>query len=616
MATRMVVGEAGRSLTRSLQHWRGASSSSILAPASAAVQAAQTQTPTETLPRKARVTAPASRSYGGTRGGKEQVKSFSESVSRGYASSSSATAERRIPFPFTKEVSALGAFLAAGFVGSTLVPEVAHTEEEKKKPWPVFTRDDVAKHNKESEGVWIIHGSKVYDITEFVQNHPGGVSKIMLAAGKSVEPFWQIYQQHLGNQAVQDILGELQVGELDAKDVAGLAEELDTSDPYSKEPPTHPALSVHYSKPVNAEIPPTLLMDSWITPNDLWYVRHHHPVPVAAIDASSPMELTMEVCLGGKLEKSETITLEDLKRKFKKREIVATMQCGGNRRSGLNGVDDTKGTSWDVGAISNAKWGGVLLKDVLSHMGIHEPEDAEKRGIKHVQFESHDGMTASIPIEKVLNPYGDVLVAYEMNGVDIPKSHGYPLRAIVPGVVGVRNVKWLKSITLSDEESKGPWQRGMNYKVFSPSVKDLNTVDIASVPTIQEQPVQSVIVSPQDRETIEIVPGEDIDIKGYAWSGGGRGIIRVDVSIDSGKNWHTAQLKEGSEQNPSKAWAWTFWEVSIPAPEGKEKVDIVCKATDYAHNCQPETPASIWNLRGLNNNCWHHVHVNLDDVTL
>ena len=152
--------------------------------------------------------------------------------------------------------------------------------------------------------------------------------------------------------------------------------------------------------------------------------------------------------------------------------------------------------------------------------------------------------------------------------------------------------------------------------MFSPSVKDLNTVDIASVPTIQEQPVQSVIVSPQDRETIEIVPGEDIDIKGYAWSGGGRGIIRVDVSIDSGKNWHTAQLKEGSEQNPSKAWAWTFWEVSIPAPEGKEKVDIVCKATDYAHNCQPETPASIWNLRGLNNNCWHHVHVNLDDVTL
>ena len=226
-------------------------------------------------------------------------------------------------------------------------------------------------------------------------------------------------------------------------------------------------------------------------------------------------------------------------------------------------------------------------------------------------------MKASIPIEKVLNPYGDVLIAYEMNGVSIPASHGFPLRVIVPGFVGVRNVKWLKSICFSDTESDGPWQQGMNYKVFSPSIKDLNGVDIDKVPTIQEQPVQSVIVSPLNGEKIEVVDDDEITIKGYSWSGGGKGIIRVDVSIDNGITWHTATLKEGSEQNPMRAWAWTFWETTIPLsgpmPDGKV-IEICCKATDYAHNCQPETPESIWNLRGLNNNSWHRVRVSLEAV--
>ncbi|QDZ17568.1 sulfite oxidase [Chloropicon primus] len=528
--------------------------------------------------------------------------------------------------PLFARASAAGALL----LGATTLalateghpkPRVVHAEAVAPAPGrdlPVFSRGEVEGHDTLEKGIWVICGDKVYDITEFVQNHPGGASKIMLAAGKSVEPFWQIYQQHLGNPAVQEILGDLQIGWLDPKDVAGMELDLDRNDPYAREPKTHPALSVHYAKPVNAEIPPSLLMDSWITPNDLWYVRHHHPVPVEHIEGRDKLSLELGVSLGGS-HTTQVLSLQDLKEKFEKKKVVATMQCGGNRRGGLNGVDDTKGTSWDVGAISNAEWAGVSLLELLRHMGVEGPEDAEKKGIKHVQFESHDGMTASIPIEKALNPYGDTIIAYEMNGVDIPKKNGYPLRAIVPGVVGVRNVKWLKSITLSSEEAEGPWQRGMNYKVFSPSVKDLNSVDIASVPTIQEQPVQSVIVSPQDGETLEVVPEEELEIKGYSWSGGGRGVIRVDVSIDSGKSWHTATLKEGSEQNPMRAWAWTFWEVSIPVPvsQGKvaTKVDICCKATDYAHNCQPETPDSIWNLRGLNNNSWHHVNVNLDDVS-
>ena len=77
-------------------------------------------------------------------------------------------------------------------------------------------------------------------------------------------------------------------------------------------------------------------------------------------------------------------------------------------------------------------------------------------------------------------------------------------------------MKWVKSIRLSSEEAEGPWQRGMNYKVFSPSVKDLNGVDIDKVPTIMEMPVQSVIVSPQNGQEVEMAPGEDMTVKGYA----------------------------------------------------------------------------------------------------
>lgn len=96
----------------------------------------------------------------------------------------------------------------------------------------------------------------------------------------------------------------------------------------------------------------------------------------------------------------------------------------------------------------------------------HLDDNGAINGLKHVQFVSEDGMEASIPLQKALNRRGDVLLAYEMNGEDVPPQHGWPLRVIVPGHVGVRNVKWIKSIRLSSEEAKGAWQRGMAYKVL------------------------------------------------------------------------------------------------------------------------------------------------------
>lgn len=129
----------------------------------------------------------------------------------------------------------------------------------------------------------------------------------------------------------------------------------------------------------------------------------------------------------------------------------------------------------------------------------------------------------------------------------------------------------------------------------------------SSVPPIYELPVQSVICEPEAGSVLE--DDEEVTVKGYAWSGGGRGIVRVDLSADGGKTWHSAELSP-TEQPLYKTYAWTFWEGTIPLPKDhKGEVEIVCKAADTAYNVQPDNVEGIWNLRGVLSNAWHRVPV-------
>ena len=209
----------------------------------------------------------------------------------------------------------------------------------------------------------------------------------------------------------------------------------------------------------------------------------------------------------------------------------------------------------------------------------------------------------------------------------------YPVRVIVPGHVGVRNVKWVEQIVASAEEAQGPWQRGIAYKGFSPSVKSFEGIDVSAILSMQEMPVQSTIVFPAPPHSSKakstgrapsmtpdfvVEDGDDsVSVKGWAYSGGGRGIARVDVSADGGRTWHTAELGEGSEQNPRRAWAWTFWEIDVPLPTparaGDPPLELCCRCTDASYNVQPERPEPFWNKRGLNNNAWHRVVVPVVD---
>lgn len=402
------------------------------------------------------------------------------------------------------------------------------------------------------------------------------------------------------------------MGELRAED-RKQQQAVRSSDPYSSDPERHPVLRINSLKPFNAEPPPEILTDSYITPSAVFFKRNHLPVP--QVDPAS-YRLQVEGLQGGTL----TLTLDDLKTKFPKHTVTATLQCAGNRRSEMNQVRQVKGLNWGIAAISNATWGGAKLRDVLLAAG-YGPDDA--RWARHVQFEGLDkdatGTTygASIPLSKAVGEDGDVLLAYEMNGEDVPADHGFPVRVLVPGTVGARNVKWLSRVVVSGEESGSHWQQN-DYKGFSPGT-DWDTVDFKSAPAIQELPVQSAVTSPADGAVVDR-GAEEVTVKGYAWSGGGREVVRVDVSLDGGKTWQVAELRtgdKGGEAEPSpppgRAWAWKLWELTLPLPAGAQQLDVVCKAVDSSYNMQPDTVAPIWNLRGVLSNAWHRVKVKIRD---
>jgi len=129
---------------------------------------------------------------------------------------------------------------------------------------------------------------------------------------------------------------------------------------------------------------------------------------------------------------------------------------------------------------------------------------------------------------------------------------------------------------------------------------------------IQEYPVQAAICSPVDGATVDAEDGE-VTVRGYAMSGGGRGIQRVDVTVDGGQTWHAAHLHP-SPQLYGRQWAWTIWEATVPLLEttkNGQRVEIAAKATDTSHNTQPETDVGIWNMRGLLENRWHRVYINV-----
>lgn len=233
---------------------------------------------------------------------------------------------------------------------------------------------------------------------------------------------------------------------------------------------------------------------------------------------------------------------------------------------------------------------------------------------------------ASIPLYKAMDPRGDVILAYEMNGEPLTRDHGYPLRVVVPGVVGARHVKWLGRVRVADEEHLSHWQRG-DYKGFSPST-DWDTVDFSKSTSMQNMPVTSAICNMETGDTIEAMKtadGSRLEVQGYAWSGGGNKILRVDVTADGGRTWHVAELQHGAaetgQQPTGRNWAWALWRAQVPLQEtdaktGTQSVEVWSKAVDANYNVQPETFENTWNLRGVLSHAYCRVRVNVRKLSV
>ncbi|KAF9152178.1 hypothetical protein BG015_005667 [Linnemannia schmuckeri] len=380
---------------------------------------------------------------------------------------------------------------------------------------------------------------------------------------------------------------------------------------YSQDPPR--ILSnylVHAPKPFNAEPHLPLLVNAGlITPTDVFFKRNHGPIPdirledhqvyigVQGLDESQPVEW-------------KALNMHDIMTRWPKATITASLQCAGNRREGLAQLKEVKGVIWKAGTISNAVWSGPRLCDILKDIaGV--PEDLHNEMIRnyHVSFEADDHVKedacygSSIPLRKAMDPLGDVIIAYEMNGQPLTRDHGFPLRVVVPGYIGARSVKFLQKILVQPQESTSFFQR-RDYKILPPWI-DSSNVDTAWDTTVSlgEMNVQCVICTPMEKEII-LCP-KPVIVKGYAISGGGRAIYRVELSVDGGKTWEPV---DKIEQTPDKIsgmyWAWALWEKKVP--KILTTSELVVRAYDSSGNMQPEFP--IWNYRGVMNNAWFRVN--------
>ncbi|UJR09097.1 hypothetical protein I4U23_013344 [Adineta vaga] len=507
--------------------------------------------------------------------------------------------------------------LIAGYLFSKYNP-IVHADTktsisigERKPALPTYSMTEVAKHTTQEKGYWLAYKDGVYDVSPFVENHPGG-KQILKTAGKALEACWKIFTIHQIDH-VYEILEEYRIGNLPPGErEANEKSQEEVLDLFQYDPERINAKEnffIRSEKPFNAETKPAVLVSSFLTPVDKFYVRNHMHVPFVNIN-----DYKLEI---GDQTSTYTLSYDELKEKYQSHTVTSALQCAGNRRAAMNNDQQgsVQGTAWYVGAIGNARWTGVKLRDVL------ESFDLAKEGT-HVQFFGLDCDTsqrcygASIPLEKALSD--DVLIAYQMNDETLSSDHGYPLRILVPGTVGARSVKWVNRIVVSSKESDSHWQKA-DYKVLPPSIKQPQQVDYDRVPSVQESNVQSAICYPSSNEDgnkvkiLSVKPNSDdiknqkLTIKGYAVSGGGRQIQNVQLSFDHGKTWIQTELEQLT-QPYMRAWAWTLWSSHIPLKDlPSEPFDIVCRAMDIHTNSQPDTPMGIWNIRGVMNNSWHKI---------
>ncbi len=335
------------------------------------------------------------------------------------------------------------------------------------------------------------------------------------------------------------------------------------------------------------------LLDDKVTPNSVMFIRNNGKIP-EDIDINT-WALTID---GESVKQEKTYSLAELKSKFKHYTYQLTLECGGNGRKEFN--PPTKGNQWDVGAVYCANWTGVRLRDILEDAGIKD--NAVYIGYHaadtHLSGDpTKEPISRGVPMSKALED--ETLVAFQMNGEDIPLAHGYPLRLVAGGWPASVSGKWLKRISIRNIVHDGPKMTGDSYKVPCEPVAPGSEVDEKDMCIIESMPVKSLITYPKSGATIDL--GKKMEIRGHAWAGD-LTVTNMHYSIDFGETWQSCTLEK-----PVNRLAWQHFKANVAFPK-KGYYEVWAKATDSKGVSQPMVLPG-WNPKGYLNNACHRIAV-------
>jgi len=354
----------------------------------------------------------------------------------------------------------------------------------------------------------------------------------------------------------------------------------------------NPEMIILSDQPWNVEARPHQLDDA-ITPFENIFIRNNGLIP-ENIDAAN-----WTLTVGGEsVNKEKTYTLAELKKKFKPYTYQLVLECGGNGRAGF--YPPTAGNQWEEGAVYCSEWTGIRLKDLLQDVGIKS--DAVYIGYygtdKHLNGDaSKPVISRGVPISKAMQD--ETLLAWSLNGKDIPLAHGYPLRLVCGGWPASVSGKWLNKIVVRNKEHDGEKMTGDSYRMPKHPVAPGDEIDEKHLVIIESMPVKSLITYPKTGAMFG--KSKKLNVRGHAWAGEFE-VSEVQVSIDFGATWSKCSLKK-----PANRLAWQQWSTELTFPEAGY-YEIWAKATDSQGISQPMVIPG-WNPKGYLNNACHRIAV-------
>lgn len=353
--------------------------------------------------------------------------------------------------------------------------------------------------------------------------------------------------------------------------------------PYVSEPQKAPLILLT-DRPVQLETPRSYFQSA-LTPNDAFYVRWH------LSDIPNRVDLPeWRLKIEGNINNPQALSLSDLMEKFKPVTLTAVNQCSGNSRSRFQ--PRVAGGQWGNGAMGNAAWTGVRLRELLDAAGVKPGSlQVQFQGLETGQGPKGSGSNVFLKsLELSDAAFEEAVVAYLMNGEPLPMLNGFPVRLVVPGYFATYWMKcltWIRVLSAPDENF---WMK-TGYRVpdrprGNTTPEEMKAGGVKTVP-ISRMPVRSFLISPDGSS--KIPAGMTVTLRGIAFSGYGK-IVKVEISDDGAKTWRAAQLGEDLGTYSFRTWEaqWT------PQRPGSYTVEV--RATDEKGNVQPDEP--VWNPGG------------------